>query len=70
MYQIMVALAGNAVRNKYPITSAEISQLCRELDLDTGNWYENRHSIKKLIVHSNMCIKIIFKKVKKTVYIV
>ncbi len=42
MYQIMVALAGNAVRNKYPITSAEISQLCRELDLDTGNWYENR----------------------------
>ena len=42
MYQIMVALAGNAVRNKYPITSAEISQLCRELDLDTGNWYANR----------------------------
>ena len=38
----MVALAGNAVRNKYPITSAEISQLCRELDLDTGNWYANR----------------------------
>ena len=42
MYQIMVALAGNAVRNKYPITSAEISQLCRELDMDTGNWYANR----------------------------
>ncbi len=42
MYQIMVALAGNAVRNKYPITSAEISQLCREFDLDTGNWYANR----------------------------
>ena len=38
----MVALAGNAVRNKYTITSAEISQLCRELDLDTGNWYANR----------------------------
>jgi hypothetical protein len=42
MYQIMVALAGNAVRNKYPITSAEVAQLCRELDMDTGNWYENR----------------------------
>ena len=42
MYQIMVAIAGNAVKNNYPITSAEISQLCRELDMDTGNWYENR----------------------------
>lgn len=42
MYQIMVALAGAAVRNKYPITSAEVAQLCRELDMDTGNWYENR----------------------------
>ena len=42
MYQIMVAIAGNAVKKNYPITSAEISQLCRELDLDTGNWYENR----------------------------
>jgi len=42
MYQIMVALAGNAVRNSYPITSDEIAVLCRELDQDTGNWYENR----------------------------
>jgi hypothetical protein len=42
MYQIMVALAGNAVKNQYPITSDEISVLCRELDMDTGNWYENR----------------------------
>jgi len=42
MYQIMIALAGNAIRNKYPITSAEVAQLCRELDMDTGNWYENR----------------------------
>ena len=42
MYQIMVALAGNAVRNKYPITAAEVAQLCRELDMDTGNWYANR----------------------------
>lgn len=42
MYQIMVALAGNAVRNNYPITSDEIAVLCREFDADTGNWYANR----------------------------
>lgn len=42
MYQIMVALAGNAIKNKYPITANEISVLCRELDMDTGNWYADR----------------------------
>lgn len=42
MYQIMVAIAGNAVKKNYPITSAEISQLCREFDMETGNWYQNR----------------------------
>lgn len=42
MYSIMVAVAGNAVRQKYPITAAEISQLCRQFDEDTGNWYKNR----------------------------
>jgi hypothetical protein len=42
MYQIMVALAGNAIKNEYPITAQEISKLCRELDTDTGNWYANR----------------------------
>ena len=42
MYSIMVAVAGNAVRNKYPITANEISQLCRQFDEDTGNWYKNR----------------------------
>jgi len=42
MFQIMVSLAGNAIKKEYPITSAEISQLCRELDAETGNWYENR----------------------------
>ena len=42
MYQIMVAIAGNAVKNKYPITSQEITNLCREMDAETGNWYENR----------------------------
>ena len=42
MYQIMVATAGNAVKNKYPITAQEITTLCRELDVETGNWYKSR----------------------------
>jgi len=42
MYQIMVALAGNAIKNNYPITAKEIAYLCRELDIDTGNWYAKR----------------------------
>ena len=42
MYQIMVATAGNAIKNKYPITAQEITTLCRELDIDTGNWYKSR----------------------------
>ena len=42
MYQIMVAIAGNAVKNKYPITTQEITSLCRELDVETGNWYKSR----------------------------
>jgi|TARA_B100000085_G_scaffold72606_1_gene65043 hypothetical protein len=42
MYQIMVALAATALKNRYPITAQEIAVLCRELDIETGNWYENR----------------------------
>jgi len=42
MYQIMVAVAGNAVKQKYPITSNEIAKMCQELDMETGNWYKNR----------------------------
>jgi len=42
MYQIMIATAGNAIKREYPITSKEIAELCRQLDRDTGNWYENR----------------------------
>ena len=42
MYQIMIALAGNAIYNKYPITAKQIAELCKQFDLDTGNWYENR----------------------------
>ena len=42
MYQIMVAVAGNATSKKYAISADEISQLCRQFDTDTGNWYKNR----------------------------
>lgn len=42
MYQIMVAIAGNAVKQQYPITADEIAVMCREFDMDTGNWYKNR----------------------------
>lgn len=42
MYRIMVATACNAVKAKYPITAEQITNLCKELDRETGNWYENR----------------------------
>ena len=42
MYQIMVAIAGNAVKNKYAISADQIVVMCREFDIDTGNWYKNR----------------------------
>jgi hypothetical protein len=42
MYQIMIAIAGNAVAKGYPISATQIAQMCGELDLETGNWYENR----------------------------
>ena len=42
MYQIMIAVAGNAVSKGYPISSNQIAQMCSELDRETGNWYENR----------------------------
>jgi hypothetical protein len=42
MYAIMIAIAGNAYKKGYPISSTQIAQMCSELDLETGNWYENR----------------------------
>ena len=42
MYQIMIAIAGNAIKSEYPITARQIAELCKEFDRDTGNWYENR----------------------------
>ena len=42
MYQIMIVVASNAIKSDYPITAKEIADMCRELDKDTGNWYDNR----------------------------
>ena len=42
MYAIMTSIAGNAIRRKYPITPAQVAELCRQIDNDNGNWYDNR----------------------------
>ena len=42
MYQIMVATASKAIQREYPITSTEISEMCKAFDADNGNWYQNR----------------------------
>ena len=42
MYAIMTSIAGIAIRKKYPITSQEIAELCRQIDMDNGSWYDNR----------------------------
>ena len=42
MYGIMVSIAGNAIRKKYPITAQEITTLCKEIDYENGNWYKSR----------------------------
>jgi hypothetical protein len=42
MYQIMVAMACNAIEKGYPITEQEIVSVCKQLDNDTGKWYDKR----------------------------
>jgi len=42
MYRLMVSIAANAIRKQYPITPHEIATLCKDLDNDTGKWYDNR----------------------------
>ena len=42
MFKLMIAIASNAIRQKYPITASQIALLCKEIDRETGNWYENR----------------------------
>jgi hypothetical protein len=42
MYRIMMSIAANAVRRKYPITPAEVESLVREIDNENGGWYKGR----------------------------
>ena len=42
LFAIMINIASNAVKARYPISAAEISSLCRQIDLETGNWYKKR----------------------------
>lgn len=42
MYQIMVATAARAIEKEYAITSNQIAELCKQFDMENGNWYENR----------------------------
>lgn len=42
LYRIMVSIAGNAVKQNYPITPTEIAMLCKEIDNETGQWYDSR----------------------------
>lgn len=42
MYQFMVSVAFNSIKNEYPISEDELEKLARELDRETGNWYAKR----------------------------
>lgn len=57
MYRLMVSIAGRAVESKYPITSREVAELCKQIDMETGNWYENR----PLEVEADRAIDYIYK---------
>lgn len=43
MYTIMTSIACSAIDKNYPISVSEISELCRQIDADTGGWYANRN---------------------------
>ena len=42
IYKMMVAIAKNAVKKKYPICAEEISELVRQIDGDRSNLYQKR----------------------------
>ena len=42
IYKIMTSIACNAIKKKYPITSAQIAELIRQLDRDTSRRYQKR----------------------------
>ena len=57
MYAIMVKIAGNATYRGYPIQAYEIAELCKEFDMENGNWYENR----PLEVEADRALEYIYK---------
>jgi hypothetical protein len=57
MYRIMIALAGKAVEKGYPITASQLVELCRQFDVETGNWYENR----PMEVEANNALEYVYK---------
>lgn len=42
MYQIMVSIAMRAIKQRYPISSNEIAEMCAQIDRENGGWYNNR----------------------------
>lgn len=42
IYRIMCSIANAAISKKYPITPSQISDLIRQIDLDTSRKYQNR----------------------------
>jgi len=42
MYEVMVHVASNAIKKEYPITGGEIVDLCKQIDMETGNRYAKR----------------------------
>ena len=47
MYQIMVSIAMNAIKDKYPITAQEIADMCSQIDMENGGWYKNRPLVRE-----------------------
>lgn len=47
LYKIMVSIAGSATKSEYPITSSEITEMCRDLDNDSGGHYKDRNMEKE-----------------------
>ena len=58
MYKIMIAIAGKSVEKGYPITATQIVELCKQFDVDTGKWYENR----PMDVEANNALAYVYKK--------
>lgn len=42
IYKIMTSIACNAIKSRYPITSNQIAELIRQLDMDTSRRYQKR----------------------------